>query len=162
MNRIFPVFMLLLIFTACEKQEPPPADRPPSNAAAPATSVAPNLDLQPTHATPTYTVAIEESATEPPTYSVVWTARVDTSGWKITTESVLVEEDLGKSVARVFTIVHEPQPGDTVTTTPETLTARYDAGTKLVEKAELNAKHTVRDSKPTYPQLYSVVQRAGN
>jgi len=162
MRIIVPTVLVVLVLTGCEK-EAPPAAGPAAAAPAGAKPSAPNLDLQPTHARPTeYTVAIEKSATEPPTYSVVWTAKVDSSGWKITTESVLVEDDgLGKTVARVYTVLHEPRPDDSISATPEVLTARYDAGEKVVEKAELSAKHTVRDSKPTYPQMYTIVKRAG-
>lgn len=152
------VCVVLTGMSGCgERGAEPAAPAPASKPAA----AAPNLDLQPTYPEPEYTLAIEKSESDPPQYSVVWTATVNTGGWKLTTESVLVEDSMGKTAARVWIVVHEPQPGDVVTQAVTTLTGRHDAGTTKIEKAELSAKHTVRDSKPTYPQLYSVVKEIG-
>ncbi len=147
----------LLGLVCCEERKEAPAAAPPAAPARPAVN---SLDLQPTHARPEVTLEIVKSDDEPPHYTVNWTARVDSTGWKMTTDTVLVEEVIDGTVARVYTIVHEPQPGDTVTSTPETLTLSYDAGTRKVDKAELSLKHTVRDSKPTYPQMYAVAKYA--
>jgi hypothetical protein len=146
----------LISVIGCDKPQGQDAAPPPSTNANAGSSLTNPLDLQPTHPRPEFTLAIEKSASEPPQSSVVWTARVNTGGWKMTTESVLVEDMMGKMTARVYVMVHEPQPGDIVTQAQETLTGRHDAGTTEIQQAELSAKHTVRDSKPTNPQLYSV------
>ncbi len=146
----------LISVTGCDKSQEQDAALPPSNDTNAGSSLTNPLDLQPTQPRPEFTLAIEKSADGPPQYSVVWTARVNTGGWKMTTESVLVEDMMGKMTARVYVVVHEPQPGDIVTQAQETLTGRHDAGTTEIQQAELSAKHTVRDSKPTFPQMYSV------
>lgn len=111
---------------------------------------------------PEYKVWIEKSADDPPKYTVIWSATVNSGGWKLTQESVLVEDRLGKMEARIYAVVHEPQPDEVVTEAEETLTDRYDAGTTEVRLAELSMKHTVKDSKPTYAQLFGIVARYGD
>lgn len=118
-------------------------------------------DWQPTHPEPEYTLAIEKSDANPPTYSVVWTAKVDSSGWTMATESVLVEESMRSWGARAYILLSEPGPHEKVKMEPEVLTGRHDCGTQVVHLAELSAKHTVLDSKPTYRQMYVVVKHAG-
>lgn len=161
-------FLLLIGIAGCDDQRgtaatsatsPTSPTSPTSAERAP--KPASNLDLQPTHPQPEYTLAIAKSETAPATYTVVWSVRVDSSGWKLTTEQVLIEDYLGGNIARVTIIVHEPQPGDSVTEGFQTLYGRHDAGITQIQRAELTAKHTVRDSKPKYPQLYSVVMQVG-
>lgn len=151
--------MSVIVVAGCNEQGEQPET--PAKSTVGASEVSANLDLQPTYPAPTYTLVIEKSETDPKQYSVAWTARVNTSGWKMTTENVLIEDSMGKTIARVWIVMHEPQPGDSVTQVAETLAGRHDAGTTQIDKAELSAKHTVRDSKPTYPQTFSVIEQVG-
>lgn len=162
MNKLILIVCVALIGVAgCDDRKQPAqkADTPQSATARPTPDDL--KDWQPKHPTPQYSLAIEKSDTEPPTYSVVWTAKVDSSGWKMTTESVLVEESMRSWGARAYVIVHEPGPHEKITMEPEVLTGRHDCGTQVVHLAELSVKHTVLDSKPTYPQMYAVVKQAG-
>jgi len=167
MKLLLPLVITALITTAgCEERKASESRSSPAptseTAPAPSRPTPDELkDWQPTHPAPKYTLDIEKSDTDPPTYSVVWTATVDSGGWRMTTESVLVEENNRSIEARVYIVLHEPPPGEAVTVSPEVLTGRHDNKTEVIHLAELTAKHTVRDSNPTFPQLFTVVQRAG-
>lgn len=157
MNRALAVVTLLAApLVACEKQganTPPPAvaEVAPKPAAR-------NLDVQPTHPGPTYTLDIKKSDTDPPTYTVTWTAAVDSGGWAVVSQTNMPEESMGKMVARLWVVIGEPMPDTEFSKEPTTISGSFDAGTQKIDAAELNVKHTVLDSKPTYQQLFTVVK----
>lgn len=149
---------LLCFLTGCESKAPnPAAGSTPAKPASPA-AAAPNLDLQPTHPKPTYTLEVLPNPADPNRSIVKWTATVDSSGWSFKTESVLEEENNRAMWARAFVVISEPQPGDTIEKSPQTITGTYEAKQKI-DKAELSMKHTVRDAKPTWAPMYVVVKK---
>jgi len=156
MNTTTPVLLLAaaLALTACEKSETPPTTDgiPPASQ----TPVAPEWQRAPE---PTYDAAIEVISEDPPKYAATWSATVNTGGWKMTTESVLVEPpSFGDGmIARVYVILEEPGPGETATQALETLTGRHEADQPITQ-IELSVKRTVRGDTSPWAPLYSVVK----
>lgn len=149
-----------LVLTACigiaavgceEKARPPappaPSQPTPEAAAKPARPVF----------NPEYSLRVEVSESEPVKYAAVWEAKVNSGGWKFVTESVLVEDMLGKQTARVYTILEEPGADEAVTMAMETVTGRYESD-KPIEEVELSVKRVVRGVKYDFQPLYSVVK----
>jgi hypothetical protein len=127
----------------------PPATPPAPPPAAPAEQP----ELKPEY-------GLEIIATgAPKMYSVKWTAKVNSGGYKLKTESVLVEDMMGKQTARIYSILEQPGPGEMVTQAIETVEATYDAGDKLIEAVELSIKRETRGVKREFPALYSIVKK---
>jgi hypothetical protein len=143
--------LLGCLAVACDK-EPTPST--PAPAAAPNAPPAPQFK-------PEYSLTISTSDAEPKQYTVVWSAQVNTGGWKLTTDRVLVEDSMGKTQARVYAILEEPGPGEMVTQATEKLTGTHDAGTTRIDSAELSIKRTRRGGEPSFMPVYAVVKRIG-
>lgn len=143
--------LLGCLAVACDKE---PAASTPAPAAAPNAPPAPQFK-------PEYSLTISTSDAEPKQYTVVWSAQVNTGGWKLTTDRVLVEDSMGKTQARVYAILEEPGPGEMVTQATETLTGTHDAGTTRIDSAELSIKRTRRGGEPSFMPVYAVVKRIG-
>lgn len=131
-----------------------------SSSSAPA---APTVKSEPQYRVPAipkldYAVKVKTSATTPKTYAAVWSITVPTSGWKLATDSVLVEESMGVTSARVWATLEQPHPSEPVTQTPETLTGEHDAGEQQVDKVELSIRVMPRGFKLLAPPLYEVVK----
>lgn len=146
---------LALFPLACEKApEAPPTTTAPPAEAAPAWQKAPE---------PTYDAAIEVISEDPPRYAATWSATVNTGGWTMTVESVLVEgasNRLDSMVARVYVILEEPGPGETVTQAQETLTGRHETD-QPIDQIELSVKRTVRGDTSPWAPMYSIVKNVG-
>lgn len=136
----------------CEEKAPPPA---PTASSQPA----PEAAAKPARPAfnPEYSVRVEVSDSEPVKYAAVWEAKVNSGGWKFVTDSVLLEDMLGKQTARVYTILEEPGADEAVTMAMETVTRRYESD-KPIEEAELSVKRVVRGVKYDFQPLYSVVK----
>jgi hypothetical protein len=148
------VALAALSLTACEK---PPAEPAPSPAAPPA-SESPAAPDAPAFE-PDYTLEFvtPEGAAGPT--GVRWTALVNTGGWTMTAESVLVEPPQygdGMNV-RVFVILEQPAPGETVPQAMQTLTGTHDAA-QPVTHAELSIKRKVRGDTSGFDGYYAVVK----
>lgn len=152
------IFCLPILFAAGCEDKSAPATKPAAPAPSAAAPKAPNLDLQPTHPKPEYTLEVVPSPSDPNRSIVKWTAKVDSAGWSFKTESVLEEENNGAMWARAYVIISEPQPGDTIEKAPQTITGTYETKQKI-DKAELSMKHVVRDAKPTWAPMYVVVKK---
>lgn len=107
----------------------------------PAAPPAPKKEL--VRVKPVYDVTLKTGEGEADPSVVTWTAKVPTSGWKMTTESVLVEETTGKMAARVWVILEQPGPDEQVTAKEETLTGEATDKRKI-ERVEFSAKVAVR------------------
>jgi len=147
----------LLLLVGCS-DDAPPAVAPPTNQASPA--AAPPVVIVP-DIKPQYTLGIIASENAPKNYTVKWTAQVNTGGWTMKTDQVLVEDMMGKLTARIYAILEKPAAGEMVTQAVETLTGEYDAGEKAIEQVELSIKTNVRGVKSDFPALYSVVKTTG-
>jgi hypothetical protein len=144
--------LLCIMLTGCgddSPEQPAAATAPP--APAPQPLPAPDVKLE-------YTL---EFSTDAKSNSVTWTARVPTGGWKLTTDKVLVEDDLGKTSARIWAILEQPAPDEMTTQAFETLTGTHNAGATKLDKAELSIKRIVRGQKYDTPALYAIVKHAG-
>ena len=107
---------------------------------------------------PVYTIEIKPSAADPKKSTVTWTAHVNTGGWTLTTDRVLVEDSMGTTVARVYAILESPGPNDIVAQAFQTLTGTHDADRK-VDSAELSIKRTAKGVDTGFAPLYSIVKR---
>jgi len=157
MNKLtLPLLALAFTLTACEKEPAAtPATTTPQTPAAPA----PEWQRAPE---PTYDAAIEVISEDPPKYAATWSCAVNTGGWTMTTESVLVEAPSfgdGK-IARVYVILEEPGPGEVVTQAEETLTGRHEADEPITQ-VEFSVKRTVRGDTSPWAPMYSVVKKIG-
>lgn len=108
-----------------------------------------------------YTLELVPDASNPPHMIVKWSAKVNTGGWSLKTESVLVEESMQKRIARVYAILESPGPEEIVTQSIETLSGSHDAGAVQVDGAELSIKRVTRGDKSGYLPMYVIVQRVG-
>jgi hypothetical protein len=149
---ILSVLVLLMAAVSCDDE---PSSRPA--ATGPAKPAAPAAAERPAAPDPEYALAVSKS--DPKACKVTWSAKVNTGGWKMTTEQVLVEESMRKVTARVYVILEEPGPDEMVTQAEETLTGTHDAGTTKVDAAELSVKRTRRGGQPAFMPLYVVVKR---
>ena len=155
MNKLtLPLLALALTLTACEKE--PAATPAPST---PQTPAAPEWQRAPE---PTYDAAIEVISEDPPRYAATWSATVNTGGWTMTTESVLVEApSFGEGkIARIYVILEEPGPGEVVTQAEETLTGRHEADEPITQ-IEFSVKRTVRGDTSPWAPMYNVVKKIG-
>lgn len=149
--------LVLLAFGGCDSETETPAASTTSTTSTPGPANEP-AQAAPAYK-PTYTVEIQTMESDPPQYRVVWTAEVNTGGWKMTTESVLVEDSMGVTSARIFAILEQPGPSETVTEAMETVTGTHDAGTQQVDQAELSIKRIVRGVEYDFPPLYVIVKQ---
>lgn len=149
---------LVLASFACDNDPTPTAANPAPTATAAPPPPPPAADAAPRFK-PEYSLTISSTDAEPKQYSVIWTAQVNTGGWKMTTEQVLVEDSMGKTSARVYAILEEPGPGEMVTQATETLTGRHDAGNTKIDRAELSIKRVRRGGNDK--GLYVVVKQTG-
>ena len=132
---------------------------PPSPVAAPAQPAPPAPQIP--DVKPEYTLEISSTDSTPKTYTVTWTARVNTGGWTMKTDQVLVEDSMGATAARIYAILEQPGPDTIVTQAVETLTAKHEAGERKIDKAELSIKRMVRGANTDFPALYSIVKETG-
>jgi hypothetical protein len=144
---------LALVFAlfGCDNSEPTTAA-----PAVPVAAPAPAVDMTP--ATPVeleYTTRIEPNG--PDKSTIIWTARVPTGGWSMTTDSVLIEDDMGKMWARVWVTIESPDPNATVTQAFETLTGMHEAD-KPVEKTEFSVRRMIKGEIPPFAPLYAIVK----
>lgn len=150
----FVVVALLSIFLpACD-------DKPTATPApAPAVDQKPKTDppKKPRY-NPEYVIAIEESKTDPKQYTVTWKAKVNSEGWTMKTDSVLVEELNGAMAARIYVTLEEPNPSETVKEEMTQVSGQHDAKTTKIERVEFSVRRNVRGLKYTSPNLYSVVK----
>lgn len=161
MNKLtFPVLALTLVpvlaLFACEKE---PASSPSATPQAPA-QPDPGWQRAPD---PAYDAAIEVISEDPPKYAATWSATVNTGGWTMTTESVLVEgasNKLDSTVARVYVILEEPGPGEVVTQAQETLTGSHETN-QPIDQIEFSVKRTVRGDTSPWAPMYTVVKQVG-
>ncbi len=144
---------LALCFAGCDKPAAP-APAAPAAAEAPATVAQPEVP----RFEPQYAVAIEESKTDPKQYAVTWSARVNTGGWAMKTDSVLVEEYNGMMACRIWVTLEQPNPSATVTQGFETVAGKHDAGTTKIERVEFSVRRNVQGVKYDFPATYSVVK----
>jgi hypothetical protein len=152
MNRTALLLSGVTIFVAgCDDTTSQPA--PPAVAAPAAEAPKPKVPEY----KPEYTVEVKTNAAGHKI--VVWTAKVNTGGWKLITDSVLVETPMDKMQARVWSTLEQPGPDEMVTQGFETVTAEYDAGDKNVEEAELSIRRMVRGVKSPWAPLYEIVKR---
>lgn len=107
---------------------------------------------------PEYALAIEQSTTTPKTYAVTYSAKVNSGGWKLTSDSVLVEEYNGMMACRIFATLEQPNPSATVTQEMQTITGKYDAGTVEIGRVEFSVRRQVNGVTYTSPAAYSVVK----
>lgn len=151
-------FAAALCLIACEKSP----EAPPQTQGVPPASQTPAQPEWQRALEPTYDAAIEVISEDPPKYAATWTATVNTGGWTMTTESVLVEPpSFGDGmVARVYVILEEPGPGETVTQALETLTGRHETDLPITQ-IEFSVKRTVRGDTSPWAPLYSVVKNVG-
>lgn len=158
MNKLtLPLIALALTLTACEKE--PAASPAPATPEAPA-APAPEWQRAPE---PTYDAAIEVISEDPPKYAATWSCAVNTGGWTMTVESVLVEgasNKLDSTIARVYIILEEPGPGEVVTQAQETLTGRHETD-QPIDQIELSVKRTVRGDTSPWAPMYNVVKNVG-
>lgn len=155
-NAVLAMLVAMLLGGCGEEPAPAPAPVPQSSVPAP-----PAAPKQITLSPQDYGLEIKASETDPKKYTVVWTARVPTGGWKLTTDSVLVEDSMGKTAARIWATLEQPGPDEMVTQAVETLSATHDAGTTKIDQAELSIRQHIRGVKYDTPALYGIVKRAG-
>lgn len=157
MNNLTPIVAALaLTLAACEKSpeapQPTPGVPPVSDAPTPAAPETPAYE-------PTYTLEfVTPEGADAPT-GVQWTALVNTGGWTMTTESVLVEPpQYGEGMnVRIYAILERPGAGETVTQALETLTGTHDAAQPITH-AELSIKLKGRDDPADWQRYYAVVK----
>jgi hypothetical protein len=153
------ILVLLAGLAGCEEPaqspEPPPQATPDAKPAAKGPSVEELQQIR-----PDYSIEIVTKESDPPQYEVVWTAKVPTGGWTMTTDSALVEDSMGKTSARIYVTLEQPGPDEMTTQAQETVTGRHDAGTTKVDKAELHVRRHIRGIKYDTPALYGNVARA--
>lgn len=143
--------LVFALVAGCDNDAAPTAPAAPQPAAAAAPKpVAPEYK-------PEFTVEVKKN--EAGHAIVTWTAKVNTGGWKLITDSVLVETPISKLQARVYSTLEAPGPDEMVTQGFTTVTAEYDAGDKNVEETELSIRQTVRGVKSQWAPLYSVMKR---
>ena len=133
-----------------------PAPAPPA-AVSPEPIPAADAPVTPVYQ-PVYTLEIKPSAADPNKSTVTWSAYVNTGGWTLTTDKVLVEDSMGATVARVYAILQSPGPDDMVAQAFQTLTGTHDADRK-VDKAELSIKRTSKGDDTGFTPVYSIVKR---
>lgn len=119
----------------------------------------------PTTVPATTTENVEERSQFTPEYKlkltdtgVEWSVRVNTGGWTMKTDHVLVEEINQKSTAQIFLILEQPGDDEMVTQAFETLSARHDAPN--LQAAELLVKRVIRGDDSTSASTYAIVKRA--
>jgi hypothetical protein len=161
MRLCFALSVVLTLTAAVSCDEQPSSGPVAADPATPAASAPPANAPRPAAPDPEYTLAVSDSEADPKTYKVTWSAKVNTGGWKMTTEQVLVEESMRKVTARVYVILEEPGPDEMVTQAQETLIGTHDAGATKVDAAELSVKRTRRAGQPAFLPMYVVVKRAG-
>jgi hypothetical protein len=83
---------------------------------------------------------------------------VNTTGWTMKTDSVLVEEHNGAMAARIWVTLEEPNPADKVTEEMTDVTGTHNAGATKIGRVEFSVRRNVRGVKYTSPNLYSVVK----
>lgn len=157
MNKtLLSVLVLSLIPFGCEKSaetpEPTPGVPPAQQVPEASAPVVPPYE-------PEYTFEfVTAEGAEAPT-GVKWTALVNTGGWTMTTESVLVEPpQYGDGMnARVYIILEQPAPGETVTQAMETLTGTHDAAQPITH-GEFSVKRKVRGDTSGFDGYYSVIK----
>jgi hypothetical protein len=154
-----PILPLLLAISLCSFgcDDKPVSTPPPATPVAPAAPVAQAAPEAPQFE-PEYTIAIEESTTDPKTYTVTWAAKVNSDGWTLKTESVLVEEHNAAMACRIWATLEQPGPADKVTPEPQTVTGKHDAGEVKIERVELSVRRITRGEKTEFAPLYSVVK----
>jgi hypothetical protein len=151
-----------LCVVGCDDKPAAPTTSPKDNAPAmaPAPAPAPSAMTEKNMFQPKYSVAIEESNTDPKQYTVTWSARVNTGGWTMTTDKVLIEEHMGAMAARIYVTLEQPSPSDTVTQAFETITGKHDSGTTRIQRVEFSVRRTTRgakyDSQPGYGVVKSI------
>jgi hypothetical protein len=152
MKTILVLALLLCLFSlSCDDKSPSSPAASSGGAVSTAPAEIKELPVE-------YAIAIEESTTEPKTYSVKWSAQVNSGGWGMKTETVLVEELNGAMACRIWVTLTQPHPTDVVSQGIETLTAKHDAGTTKIERVEFSARRMVSGVTPAYAPLYSVVK----
>lgn len=147
------VSLFAICLSACDDK---PAATPPP---VPAADQKPKTDppKKPRY-NPEYAIAIEESKTDPKQYTVTWKAKVNSQGWTMKTDSVLVEEYNGAMAARIYVTLEEPNPSETVKEEMTEVTGQHDAKTTKIERVEFSVRRNVRGVNYTSPNLYSVVK----
>lgn len=144
---------LAMCGVGCDSKPAEPVAAPAAPAEAPKAPVAEVPAYK-----PEYALAIEQSTTTPKTYAVTYSAKVNTGGWTLKTDKVLVEEYNGMMAARIYATLEQPNPSTTVTQAMETLTEKYDAGTVEIGRVEFSVRRHVNGITYTSPALYSVVK----
>jgi hypothetical protein len=146
------VTLLAFCLAACD-------DKPATPAPTPAADQKPKTDPpQKPPYKPEYAIAIEESKPDPKQYTVTWKAKVNSEGWTMKTDSVLVEEHNGAMACRIWVTLEEPNPSETVKETMTEVTGKHDAGTTKIERVEFSVRQNIRGVKYLSPNMYSVVK----
>jgi hypothetical protein len=144
---------LSLCLLGCDSK---PAEPVALEKSAPAAAPAPVAAA--TEYKPEYAVAIEQSSASPKTWAVTYSAKVNTGGWTLKPDSVLVEEHNGMMACRIYATLEQPSPSSVVTQAFETITNKYDAGTVEIGRVEFSVRRKTAGMESPYQPMYSVVK----
>jgi hypothetical protein len=153
---------LCLGTVACQEEENKPVAPPPAPAPAPAAAATSAQPAAPEMPQLKMNYAIEVVSNDAGDSIVRWSAPVPTGGWRLITDSVLVEDAMGdKKVARVWATLEQPNPSEMVTQAFTTVTGEHNAGKTKIDKTELSIRRTTRGVKSDFAPTYAVVKSAG-
>lgn len=130
-----------------------PATAPQAEAAADKPAAAAEkpklIDVQ-------YGLEVTPPAAEGQDGTATWSIIVPTGGWKMTTDSVLVEDWRNAPAVRVYVTLEQPGAGEMVTQALETLTDKKSG--KDVTKAEFSVRQKIRGVESPWAPMYKVVK----
>lgn len=136
---------LLAVLVGCDNE-------PVATPATPAAPANPSAPAAAANYKPDYTLTLADN-------TVTWSAVVNTGGWTMTTDQVLVEDSMGKTSARIYITLEQPGPDEITTQALETLEDKHTADRKL-DSAELSVRRKIRNQDTTGAALYSIVKTA--
>lgn len=156
-NRTLVVASLVLLLCGCGDGGKPTVTATDKTPAPPAPAPAKKTLVR---VTPVYDATLVTGEGEANPSVVTWSAKVPTSGWKMTTESVLVEDSFGKTSARVWVVLEQPGPDENVDAGEQTLTGEHK-DPKKIDLVEFSAKVAVRGVDDPKRTLYRVEKKIG-
>jgi hypothetical protein len=146
----YTLLLSLLFLCSCGDGEKP---TPPTGN--PYTPTAPKGQFVRAH--PAYDVQLATGEGDANPSVVTWTAKVPTTGWKMTTINVLIETTNNKWAARIEVIIEQPGPDEAVTAGEQTLIGEYKDKHKI-ERVELSSRVVVRGVDDVKRAMLSVVK----